>query len=335
VESVRISDFSNSRLNFATGATAYSRQAKEEALLLPRMRRDLPPQQVIIGRNGDLLRGHLEAMTRSNLQFRTGLESVTIPKERLSAVVWLQKEIDPAAEAAELQEPTSSAPNRYWIDLNSGGRLEVSVEAWDEAQVLAQHPWLGQCRIPRADIHRIHAANPVPTPAFAALADWRLRPTQDPVIPGEEGSRSPLLGKEAPDFTLPDLAGNEVPLTDLKDKVVVLDFWATWCGPCVRSLPGLIDAMEAFSPDEVSFFAVNQGENSAQVKRFLEARRLAVAVLLDHDQSVGREYGAEAIPHTVIIAPSGKISFVKTGAGPDGNAQITEAVRAALAANES
>ena len=128
------------------------------------------------------------------------------------------------------------------------------------------------------------------------------------------------------------LEGEDFSLSDAKGKVVVLDFWATWCGPCVKSLPGLIEAMSGFSPDEVVFLAVNQGETKPQVTKFLEAREMKMPVAFDSDQKVARKYGVEGIPHTVVIDREGNVAFSKTGYAPDGAEKVAAAVKKALEA---
>jgi len=107
----------------------------------------------------------------------------------------------------------------------------------------------------------------------------------------------------------------------------VLDFWATWCGPCVKSLPDMIAKMAEFDPSKVRFIAVNQAEPTDQVKTFLETRGWKMDVALDAFQRVGQQFKVEGIPHTVIIDAEGKVAFVKTGYSPDGAEKLAEQVR--------
>jgi peroxiredoxin len=98
----------------------------------------------------------------------------------------------------------------------------------------------------------------------------------------------------------------------------------------VKSLPGLVEAMAKFPADKAILVTVNQGETKDQVKKFLEARGLKMAVAMDGDQAVARKYNVEGIPHTVVISLDGKVAYVKTGYEPDGDQKIAEAVRKAL-----
>ena len=112
----------------------------------------------------------------------------------------------------------------------------------------------------------------------------------------------------------------------------MLDFWATWCGPCIKSLPGLVELAGGFPPDKVELIGINQGEPPEQVTRFLEARGLKLSVVMDADQSVGRKYGVDAIPRTIVVGPDGKVAWEQTGYDPDGEAGAAEVIKKLLAA---
>jgi peroxiredoxin len=90
--------------------------------------------------------------------------------------------------------------------------------------------------------------------------------------------------------------------------------------------------MAGFSPDRVKFVGVNEDEPAGQVKQFLETRGLNLTVALDDGGHVGQQYGADAIPHTVIIGPDGKIAWVKTGYTPGGEGDAAKEVNQLLAA---
>jgi thiol-disulfide isomerase/thioredoxin len=96
-----------------------------------------------------------------------------------------------------------------------------------------------------------------------------------------------LVGKPAPDFTLKDLAGKDVTLASLKGSVVVLDFWATWCGPCRASMPHLNTLNKDLSGRGLKLYAVNESETKAAVEQYLTAEKLTgLPVLMDETSIV-------------------------------------------------
>lgn len=214
----------------------------------------------------------------------------------------------------------------HWLVLGSGARLGLAVESFGPEIITGHHPVYGSCKVPVAQVYSISSSIPEPT----ALMHWQLIDSPEPVLPGTGGNSSPMLGKVAPTFKLSLLNGGDFDLSKEKGKIVVLDFWATWCGPCVKSLPGLIDAISTLPKDKVLLLGVNQGEASDVIKQFLEARILALTVAMDGTQAVARQYTVEGIPHTVIIGPDGKIAWVKTGYSPDGAAEAAAAVKKLL-----
>lgn len=146
-----------------------------------------------------------------------------------------------------------------------------------------------------------------------------------------QGAVKDLIGKAAPDFTLKQLGGGNVNLKDLKGSVVVLDFWATWCGPCVEGLPH-VDAIYKDNKDKgLKAFAVNMQEEPDAVKAFIEQKKLSVPVLLETKGDVAEKYKVEGIPETVVIGKDGVVKKVFVGTGPDSEEQLRKAVESALA----
>ncbi len=138
-----------------------------------------------------------------------------------------------------------------------------------------------------------------------------------------------MLNKPAPDFTLEDLEGNSVSLTDLKGKTLIIDFWATWCGPCVSSFPGMQNAVNKFKDDEtVKFLFINTWERGDNVKenvaKFIKDKNYTFHVLLDLKSEVVAAYGVDGIPTKFVVDKNGNIRFKSVGFGGDVNKLVEE-----------
>ncbi|WP_395750411.1 TlpA family protein disulfide reductase [Prosthecobacter sp.] len=306
-------------------------RAKENALTVPRFRKEDPPRHALLAANGDLLRGVIEAATAEHFAVRSGMETIQVPRSRVKAAVWLIKPADAVSAAFVAQDRESQPPViTHWLLLNNGGRLGLKVSRFAEEAVFGTSPLLGDCRVPLSQVHMIRSSVPPDSASMLALRDWKLKFAPEPVLPESGGQSSPLLNQDAKPFKLPLLSGDDFDLSNEKGKVIVLDFWATWCGPCIKSLPGMIDEMSAFDSKKVRFIGVNQGEDKEVVKTFLDTRGWKFEVAFDGNQRVGQSFGVEGIPHTVVIGPDGKIAYVKTGYEPDGAKTIAEKVKKLL-----
>ena len=117
----------------------------------------------------------------------------------------------------------------------------------------------------------------------------------------------------APDFTLVDQYGEEHTLSEYRGKTVFLNFWATWCGPCVGEMPAFEKLQETYGED-LALLAVNCGEDEDTVTSFLEKNGYTFPVVLDPEYEVCLLYPSEFIPYTVIIGTDGKVAAIETGA---------------------
>ncbi len=123
------------------------------------------------------------------------------------------------------------------------------------------------------------------------------------------------VGLQAPLFKLPDLQGSEVSLDQYRGKIVMLDFWATWCGPCRLTMP-LLDSLQEEYADELALLAVNLQEPSNIVDDYIREQNISSTVLLDQDGKVGQLYQTYSIPMQVLIDKQGILRFIQLGYSP-------------------
>lgn len=118
----------------------------------------------------------------------------------------------------------------------------------------------------------------------------------------------------APDFTLPQLDAGTVRLSDLRGRVVIMEFWATWCGPCRFSTPSLDVIYRKFRDRGVTVLLINQGETPEKVRTWVNGRFQA-PILLDQDTRVAGRYGVQGIPRLFVVNQEGQILYVRSGYG--------------------
>jgi len=116
----------------------------------------------------------------------------------------------------------------------------------------------------------------------------------------------------APAFTLPQLDGSSVSLADYRGRVVILEFWATWCGPCRFSVPSLDVVYKKYRDRGLQVLLINEDEEPEKVRRWAE-RRLAAPILLDQGSRVGGRYGVSGIPQLYIVDQDGNLIFAHDG----------------------
>ncbi|MGB4439444.1 MAG: redoxin domain-containing protein [Sedimentibacter sp.] len=110
----------------------------------------------------------------------------------------------------------------------------------------------------------------------------------------------------APDFELESIDGTTIKLSNLKDKNVIINFWATWCGFCVTEMPDLQRLQDIYKDKDLLILTVNVGETKEQVQKFMEDNNLELAVVLDKDMEVSNMYGVRSFPTTIAVNKKGE-----------------------------
>ncbi|MHC4325873.1 MAG: HEAT repeat domain-containing protein, partial [Planctomycetota bacterium] len=155
-----------------------------------------------------------------------------------------------------------------------------------------------------------------------AIASRRAKPEQS----------SSFVGKTAPPFTLKDLNGKQVSLSDFKGKVVLLDFWATWCGPCRRVIPHLEALHKKYKEQGLVIIGMNNERNHDKVRAFAK-EQMSYIVLLDADEQF-KAYGIRGIPAAFYIDREGRIRYREVGYGPGAEIEVERKVNELLTIRE-
>ncbi|NOZ49057.1 MAG: redoxin domain-containing protein [Chloroflexi bacterium] len=122
------------------------------------------------------------------------------------------------------------------------------------------------------------------------------------------------IGNLAPDFTLPTLTGSPLRLSDLRGKVVLLNFWATWCYACRQEMPLLMDSYRQHQSQDFVVVGVDVGEAAPQIQDFIDELQITFPIVLDADQSISRQYRVFGLPTSFLLDRQGVIDYVFVGA---------------------
>lgn len=145
------------------------------------------------------------------------------------------------------------------------------------------------------------------------------------------GRLQPGDGALAPALALRDLDGAPVRLDAYRGRTVLVNFWATWCAPCVIEMPSMGRLREALKGDGFEVLAVNIQENAARIRPFVERLDLDFPVLRDHDGAVRRAWDVRVLPSTFVVDPTGRVALVAVGElewdAPEVVARVREVMR--------
>lgn len=315
---------------------------RDRLLTLPRLQKDAPPTHLICSRNGDFLRGRIVEMNDQMLKVEVRLEVKTILRDRVAQIIWLHADelTDRRAEAAPRK---AAIDRRVQVVRGDGNRLTFALEKASMNEISGTSDVLAACHADLVDVDLLLLGSAIEdSAAKLAYNLWKLHHAAEPKFvegttdespDGEPtGKNSPLVGQAAHVFKLPTLDGAEYDLAARKGKIVILDFWATWCGPCMQTAPLFEEVMREFAGRNVELVGVNMEEQPDQIKSMLERHKLKFRVALDRDGAIAARYNVTAIPQTVVIDREGKIARLFVGGGKKTADALRKAIQELLEA---
>lgn len=153
--------------------------------------------------------------------------------------------------------------------------------------------------------------------SFIAIAISCDKPRGPVLGPEVAPKREPLIGLTAPDIEAKLLDGSPFSLKAQVGEVVILDFWATWCRPCLIELPVVLKIADDYKSRGVVLYTINSGEKTAVIREFLQEQHADFNVVLDPDDKVATAYLVTGIPRLVVIDRKGLVKAVHAGFSSD------------------
>jgi thiol-disulfide isomerase/thioredoxin len=139
-----------------------------------------------------------------------------------------------------------------------------------------------------------------------------------------------LTGRDAPDLTLPSPDGNNFSLSSLRGKVVYIDFWASWCGPCRKSFPWMASMQSKYGSRGLQVIGVNLDEARADAIAFLKETPASFAVAFDPKGVTPSAWGVQGMPTSYLVSRDGKVLFQHQGFTDGDRAELERRIQAAL-----
>jgi len=242
-------------------------------------------------------------------------ETVVMDDRERDCIV-LDVAYQPTAHRAQVTED----PRRYWIDAQTHMVLRV------RTRLKADAPQYGG-KVEQDETITFDRA--LTNPVFAdSLWVFQAPPASREVSEfnaSRQDEAAAFTGKPAIDFSLKDLNGRSHSLKGLRGKTVLLDFWATWCGPCRITMPQVAKIHAEYKNRGVEVMSINVGESAKKAGDYMTKNGYAFTTLLDEDRSLATRYRVNGIPTLVVIDAAGKVTDYLVGARDD------VALRAALA----
>jgi thiol-disulfide isomerase/thioredoxin len=323
-----------------TAGAILEEEKRLRLLTLPRMQKNNPPTHLVASTSGDYLRARVDRMDPQTLYAETRLETKRLPRGRVASIIWLHPARTEKRRPVTGETPTLPSVRVQTVRAD-GVRLTFIPHEFANNSLVGTSELLGACQVDLKTVDRVLLGDMIEASTDETLyGAWRLHDAIQPKFAQDDtkasgespaGRNSTLVSKPAPDFRLDLLDGGNYRLHDARGRIVVLDFWTTWCAPCMQGMPEVYNVVREFEDQDVEFVAVNMQEDRTTIAAALDRLNVQPAVALDIDGATAEKYEVSAIPQTVIIDKEGNIARIFIGADPNADDQLRDAIRRLLA----
>lgn len=340
---------------------------KQRLLTLPRLQQNDPPTHLLCSTQGDFLRCRLLAADAEMLTVEVQLDEIVVPRGRVAQVIWLHPELMPPADPAEANDAegspldagdaTDDTPaddielEQTPADSQFAGQIQAVKTNGDRVTFVGSEVALGtivgngqvvgECQFKLSEVDELILGETIAVDAEKYVyGGWKMQHAVRPLIAqanedggmAVDGTLSPLVGKTSPELKLKLLDGSEFVLSQQQGKIVVLDFWASWCAPCMQTMPIVERELSRFDSSQVQLVSVNLQERPEEVRGALERLGFELTVAMDIDGVAAGRFQANAIPQMVVIDAAGVVSKVYVGGGAETVDQLAKSIDELLAA---
>ena len=295
----------------------FTKESREQLLSFPRGTELSLYPHALVGKNEDLLRGMVVSVTSTAIEMDVKLEPCLIGRDAVNAIIFLPiatkdvKGSDNEDTTGSIAKPKHS----IGIALANGYRITADILNVEGETLTCSSSWLGKFELSKDWISSLSFGS-ASLGESSNYANWEVKTLRDPAwleTPTNEKAQS-LVGTVVEPFSLSTLQGETWNSQDHAGKVIILDFWATWCGPCIKSLPEYLSVASKYNTNDVVFLGVNTTETPEVVREFVVKQKLETFdSLFDFGGELTRRMQVSGIPHTVVIGPTGNIEHVHVG----------------------
>ena len=293
----------------------FTKESREQLLSFPRGTELSLYPHALVGKNEDLLRGMIMGISTTAIEMDVKLEPCLIGRDAVNAIVFLPMASFDAKNNENESNVKEAAEDSITLLLANGYRISADILRVEGTTLSCHSSWLGDFDISTEWISGLSFGS-VSVGESSLYANWEVKTLRDPAwleTPTNAQAKS-LMGTVVEPFSLSTLQGETWNLQDHTGKVIILDFWATWCGPCVKSLPEYLSVAGKYNTNDVIFLGVNATETPEVVREFVARQKLETFdTLFDFEGELTRKMQVTGIPHTVVIGPTGSIEHVHVG----------------------